>query len=276
MPKLILQFEDRVLSESVIGPQGVKIGRLPNNQVVIDNPAVSGHHARVIRDGDKCILEDLQSTNGTFVNEKAVTRHELRSGDVILIGKHTILFDGRASEEPVEDTDADSVPELGGTMVLDTAQQRLLLAKIEEEAQAKRAAAAAAAAAVPAAGTGTERQVVKPGAEPPAPPPAPRVGRLRVLSGRTDQAEYDLEAHTSIVGKTDTALVRLKGWFKPKVALAIARKGESYSATPMGGNTTVNGETLSARRELKAGDIIKVSGVMLQFDLAAANQRAKT
>ena len=56
MPKLILQFEDRVLDECVIGPQGVKIGRLPDNHVVIDNPAVSGHHARVIRDGLHCIL----------------------------------------------------------------------------------------------------------------------------------------------------------------------------------------------------------------------------
>jgi pSer/pThr/pTyr-binding forkhead associated (FHA) protein len=274
MPKFIVQFEDRVLSECVIGPLGVKIGRLPNNQVVIDNPAVSSYHARVIRDGLLCILEDLQSTNGTFVNEKAVTRHQLRSGDVVLIGKHTLLFDGRAPEEPVAAADSDSVPELGGTMVLDTAQQRALLAKIEEEAQAKRAAAAGIAPA-PAAGTGTVRQAVAPPAAPAAPPPPPRVGRLRVLSGRTDQTEYDLEAHTSIVGKTETALVRLKGWFKPKVALAIARKGESYAATPMDGKASVNGEPLRARRELEEGDIIKVSGVTLQFHLGPGDHRAK-
>ena len=88
-----------------------------------------------------------------------------------------------------------------------------------------------------------------------------------MLSGRTDQAESTLEAHTSIVGKSNGAVVRLKGWFKPKVALAIARKGESYAATPMDGKATVNGEALSARRELKEGDIIKVSGVTLQFGL---------
>ena len=265
MPKFILQFEDRVLSECVIGPHGVKIGRLPDNHVVIDNPAVSGHHARVVREGLLCYLEDLQSTNGTFVNEKAVTRHRLRSGDVVLIGKHTLLFDGRLTEEPVAETDPDAVPEIGGTMMLDTSQHRALLAKMEEEEQAKRAAAAAAAAA-PAA----------PAAAPPAPPPAPRVGVLRVLSGRADQLEYSLEAHTSVVGKTDTALVRLKGWFKPKVALAIARKGETYSATPMGGKASVNGEPLGARRELEEGDILKVSGLVLQFHLVAANHRANT
>jgi pSer/pThr/pTyr-binding forkhead associated (FHA) protein len=244
-----------VLDEFVIGHQGVKIGRLPDNHVVIDNPAVSGHHARVTREGPQCILEDLESTNGTFVNEKRVTRHELVSGDVVLIGKHVLLFDGRASEEPIEETATDFVPELGGTMVLDTAQRRALLAKIEEEAEAKQAAASAA---------------------PPAPPPPPRIGRLRVLSGRTDQAEYDLDAHTSIVGKSDTALVRLKGWFKPKAALAIARKGERYSVTPMDGKATVNGEALSARRELAEGDIIKVSGLQLQFHLPAEHPRAKT
>jgi pSer/pThr/pTyr-binding forkhead associated (FHA) protein len=267
MPKLIVQFEDRVLSECVIGPHGITIGRLPGNHVVIDNPAVSSFHARVIRDGLRCILEDLQSTNRTFVNDKAVTQHELRSGDVVTIGKHTLLFDGRATEEPVEETPAETVPELGGTMVLDTKQQRALLAKMEEEAQAKRAAAAAAAtapAATPAA------------AAPPAPQPPPRTGTLRVLSGRSDRRAYDLEAHTTIVGKADTALVRLKGWFKPKVALAIARKGESYSVTPMGGKSSVNGETLSARRELAEGDIIKVSGLVLQFHLAAGNHRATT
>ena len=259
MPKFILQFEDRVLNECVIGPHGVTIGRLPNNHIVIDNPAISGVHARVVRDGPRCILEDLQSTNGTFVNEKAVTRHELRSGDVVLIGKHTLLFDGRASEEPVEETVTEPVPELGGTMVLDTKAHREMLAKIEAEARAKKAAAAAIAPGPAEAAS-----------PPPPPPPAaapPRTGVLRVLSGRSDQTEYSLDAHTSIIGKSETALVRLKGWFKPKVAVAIARKGESYSATPMGGKVTVNGETLSARRDLKEGDVIGVSGLMLHFHL---------
>jgi pSer/pThr/pTyr-binding forkhead associated (FHA) protein len=257
MPKLIVQFEDRVLSECVIGPQGVTIGRLPNNHIVIDNPAISGHHARVTRDGLRCTLEDLQSTNGTFVNEKAVTRHDLHSGDVVLIGKHTLLFDGRATEEPIVDADPETVPELGGTMVLDTKQHREMLARIDAEARAKKAAAAAVASVA------TVRQTI----EPAAAPPPPRAGMLRVLSGRSDRAEYSLDAHTSIIGKSDSALVRLKGWFKPKVAVAIARKGETYTATPMGGKASVNGEALSARRDLKEGDVIGVSGLMLQFHL---------
>ena len=68
MPKLILKFEERELQECAVGTHPVSIGRLPDNNVVIDNPAVSGRHARVYREGNHYVLEDLKSTNGTFVN----------------------------------------------------------------------------------------------------------------------------------------------------------------------------------------------------------------
>ena len=84
--------------------------------MVIDNPAVSGRHARVYREGNHYVLEDLKSTNGTFVNDKPIARHTLLEGDIVLVGKHTLFFthEGRragaeaAAEEPF-------VPEIGGT-----------------------------------------------------------------------------------------------------------------------------------------------------------------
>src|SRR5688500_12339696 len=82
MAKLTLQFEGRVLKEYVVG-KSLTIGRLPDNTIVIENPAVSAHHARVFRDGDHVVVEDLKSTNGTFVNEQHVDRHVLRSGDAL-------------------------------------------------------------------------------------------------------------------------------------------------------------------------------------------------
>jgi hypothetical protein len=103
---------------------------------------------------------------------------------------------------------------------------------------------------------------------PGAPPPAPaRVGVLTVLSGKADQAEYRLETATSVIGKSDTATIRLRGWFKPKLAAAIARKGETYTVTPLGGKTLVNKQALTGRRELKDGDVLEVSGLTLQFNL---------
>ncbi len=255
MAKLILKFEDRVLKEIPVGAGMVKIGRVPDNTVMIDNPAVSSHHARVFRDGDSFVLEDLQSTNGTFVNDNRVTRHNLSNGDVIAVGKHKLVFERGEKEEAIAEAapseEAPVLPELGGTVFLDTKAQRELMAKIQAQA-------AAQGQPVPAAPT----------AKTPAAPAAPaRVGVLTVLSGKSDQAEYRLEAATSVIGKSDTALVRLKGWFKPKLAAAIARKGETYTVTPLGGKTLVNKQALTGRHELKDGDVLEVSGLTLQFNL---------
>src|SRR5436190_6179860 len=234
MPRLILQFENRVLKEYPTGVM-MTIGRLPDNAVMIDNPAVSSHHACVHRDGDQFIVEDLQSTNGTFVNEKRITRHTLRDGDVVLIGKHQIVFDAMGTGEMVESVAPEPVLSIGDTVYLNTAQHRALLAKLGEP-DAK------------------GRQVAK-------------VGVLRVVSGRTDRAEYSLDAHTSVVGTGAACLVRLQGWFKPKAAVAIARKADGYVATLLGGTTLINGQRLNGRSHLKDGDVLLISGLTLEFRL---------
>jgi predicted component of type VI protein secretion system len=260
MAKLVLKFDDRVLQESAIGSQGVRIGRSPDNTLVIDNPAVSSRHARVVRDGGSFVLEDLNSTNGTFVNEKRVIRHTLHDGDRVLIGKHTIEFDLLA-DEPVEPEPeaGPAVPDLGGTRLLDTEHHKALLAKWEKEAQGKQAPTGTTPAATAAS--------VSPVPKTERPTAPARIGVLRVLAGRTDGSEYKLSGHTSLIGKADTSLVRLKGWFKPNVAVAIARKGDDYAATALGGKTLINGQRLSGRQDLKDGDVLEVSGITLEFRL---------
>ena len=237
MPKLTLQFEGRLLKEYAVGV-GLTIGRLPDNSVIIDNPAVSGHHARVFSESGAVILEDLNSTNGTFVNGKPTTRQVLRNGDVVLIGKHQIVY-----EQTMEwSAPPSAIPALGDTVYLDTKQHRELRATIED-----------------ARAHATARQTQKT-------PPAPRrVGMLQVIAGRAAQVEYDLDAHTSLIGKSDSALVRLQGWFKPAVAVAIARSSDGYVATPMGGRTTINNEPLEQRRALQDGDVLNVNGLVLEF-----------
>jgi hypothetical protein len=140
-------------------------------------------------------------------------------------------------------------------MMLDTRQYRELLAK-------SGTAVPPAAAGAAAAGADTVRDAPR---KPVAPPP--KIAVLRVISGKADQSEYTLTGHTSLIGKSDTALVRLKGWFKPKVAVAIGRKGEAYTATPLGGKPKINGQRLNGRHELKTGDVIEVSGLTLEFEL---------
>jgi pSer/pThr/pTyr-binding forkhead associated (FHA) protein len=238
MSKLTLQFEGRLLKEYSIGV-GLTIGRSPDNAVIIDNPAVSGHHARVYSESGAVILEDLNSTNGTYVNGQHTPRRLLRSGDVVLIGKHQLVFEHTQEWAPAPQQ---QLPALGDTVYLDTQQHRALRAALEEariDDQTRQAA--------------------------PKTPAPRRVGVLQVIAGRAEQTEYDLDAHTSLIGKSQDALVRLHGWFKPAVALAIARGSDGYVATPMGGRTTINSVPLDKRHALQDGDVLNVNGLVLEF-----------
>src|ERR1700749_4451810 len=77
------------------------IGRLPDNDIRIDNGAVSGHHSLIINILNDSFLEDLNSTNGTYVNGKLIKKHALQHGDVITVGHHQLRFaeDDEAQDE---------------------------------------------------------------------------------------------------------------------------------------------------------------------------------
>lgn len=244
MAKLTLQFEDRVLKDVPLG-KDLTIGRLPDNGLVIDNPAVSGHHARVFLDGERYVVEDLRSRNGTYVNEKHVIRHTLQTGDVLLVGKHKLLFDQTADAEVAAPKPL--LPTLGKTAYLDTKHHRALLARLRDERARERARAQASSDT--------------------SEPMATRVGRgvLHVVAGDVDQTEYRLEARTSFIGKSEIALVPLRGWFAPKAAAAIEQTERGYAITVMKGKVVLNGTRLDGRHELNDGDVLDVSGVILRY-----------
>lgn len=248
MPKLILKFDARELQDVALGTHPVSIGRLPDNMVVIDNPAVSGRHARVFRDGDHYVIEDLKSTNGTFVNDKPIARHTLLEGDVVLVGKHSLIFSLAAGDGASEGAPADEpfVPAIGGTVVLDTQRQKALLESLDH-------------------GRPSQVHAVIPKTAIPAAPP--RTGSVRVVSGKSDRSEYTLTALTTVIGKADNALIKTRGWFKPKVSAAIARKGDGFTVSPMGATVVVNQRKVGGRQELRSGDLIEVSGLTLEFRL---------
>ncbi|MBS1239038.1 MAG: domain containing protein [Deltaproteobacteria bacterium] len=85
MPNITLKFKDSVLSRHFIGRgQSLTIGRRKDNDIVIENLAVSGHHAKIDSVGEGFVLVDLQSKNGSFVNEQLVSSHWLKDGDLAL------------------------------------------------------------------------------------------------------------------------------------------------------------------------------------------------
>lgn len=240
MAKLILKYEAAVLKEITLKAAALTIGRTPGNDVTIDNLAVSGHHAKVFFDADKFVLEDLNSLNGTFVNNQRIRKSYLKNGDEILIGKHTLVFvdEAGAAPEKVEPSADRTVPlaKLEETMVLDTKKRREFLQKATAVAE---------------------------GASPSA---VEKIACLVVLSGKTDQHEYILTSKLAMIGKSPMASVKLKGWFAPDVAAVINKREAGFQIAPSGKHgAKINGQAIGGPYDLKEGDLIEVAGVKMQF-----------
>src|SRR3989338_10138266 len=104
MAKLILSMDGLVLKEIPLAKERTTIGRKPHNDIHIDNLAVSGDHAVIVTILNDSFLEDLGSTNGTFVNGAPVQKHFLQNGDVIEIGKYKMKY---INEQPGKAEGAD-------------------------------------------------------------------------------------------------------------------------------------------------------------------------
>ncbi|MEP6958817.1 MAG: FHA domain-containing protein [Nitrospirota bacterium] len=218
--KLLVKLHGKGSRHIELTLETLTIGRKADNTLVIEDPAVSGHHARIVKVQAVFFLEDLKSTNGTAINGRSITRHQHRDADVITIGQHRLVFQ--------EDTAASTVAptpfvELDRTTVL----------------------------------RGTDRT-----------PDGPTLtAKVVVVAGKTDRGEYPLTKQVNIIGSQDGAVIRLIGWFAPKSAAMIARRGHSYSISPSRGAKylLVNGTDVVGQQELKDGDQIEVAGVKLTF-----------
>ena len=90
MARLVLSLDGQVMAEYNMNKERYTIGRLPDNDIRIDNAAVSGHHSLIINILNDSFLEDLNSTNGTYANGKLIKKHALQHGDVITVGHHQL------------------------------------------------------------------------------------------------------------------------------------------------------------------------------------------
>ena len=252
MAKLYLKFEQTVLKE--VPARGVvTIGRTPDNSVQIDNPAVSTRHATVSVEGGQYVIEDNGSLNGTFVNGRRVQKTALHNGDVIGVGKHTLVFQMDAGEAApsapatVVEHPKPAMAKMQPTMVLDTKKAREMLA-------------AAATGSLPA---GSEHMAEHAAAV----VAKERLAMLTVIKGKADQKQYVLTGKLTVIGKSEMASVRIKGWFKPQVAAVVSKRENKYLIAPSEKRSKlkVNGATLTVQQELRDGDIIDAAGVQLSF-----------
>jgi pSer/pThr/pTyr-binding forkhead associated (FHA) protein len=235
MPKILLKFKESILNDILLEKEIVTIGRNPNNDIHIDNLAVSNFHAKIVKQGNQFIIEDLKSTNGTFVNEQKIVKTSLNNNDIITIGKHTLIFLLPETEDE-DKTVQIKKPQQDKTMVLDTKAHKEILRAV---------------------GAGLPASKKEP------------VGGFTVIYGSTDKPEYELTSRLTTIGKTDAAGIRLKGFFAPKIAAYVNKTADGYFVVPSssGKKTLLNGKALTDRTELKDGDILEVGQVKMQFFL---------
>jgi len=228
MARVLLKFKEALIKEIPLDKPVITIGRKAENDIVIDNQAVSGFHAKILAEGEAFAIEDLGSLNGTFVNGQRVAKTELDNGDIVLIGIHSLEVEC----PPRQDRDK-AVPVVRGhsmdeTMVIDPASQKRMI-----EATAK-----------------TEEVL----------------GGFVVIEGSSDKREYELKDRVVTIGKDDSAAIRLKGFFAPAVAALVNRRKEGYFITPASGKSIkVNGQDVKIRYDLKDGDMVEVSNLKMQF-----------
>jgi predicted component of type VI protein secretion system len=237
MAKLSLMFEEKTVKEVPVGSRPVRIGRSPDNDLVVDNLAVSNDHARVFFDSGRLVVEDRGSLNGTFVNDLRVERATLHDGDSIWIGKHHIKVDATGDAPlPYESGRKTSAGSINETMVLDTKVRRDMLQQ--------------------AAALGERTQFAS--------------GRIKVptvvvMSGRTDCKEYILTNKLTTIGKSAMATIKLRGWFKPQMAAQINQRDDGYYIGSGDNVPIVNGVSIAGPTKLDHGDMVEVSGVRLNF-----------
>jgi pSer/pThr/pTyr-binding forkhead associated (FHA) protein len=233
MAKLILTFNKRVIQEYPFTKDSITMGRQEENTIVIANLAVSGYHAKIDKVGGEYILTDLQSTNGTFVNDEKVVSHKLSHGDNIVIGKHVILFVATERQTPEEEPKDKKLP-LDKTMLLDTARQRELLAK---------------------------QKVAPSTAKPPE-----KVGVISFLDD-SGLGEIELSKKLTKIGKAETSEIKLTGLLMGATAATISRRPSGYAISFAGGMTKlkVNGAVVKDSVPLNDFDTIEIGSYKFQF-----------
>ena len=248
MARLVLSLDGQVMAEYNMNKERYTIGRLPDNDIRIDNAAVSGHHSLIINILNDSFLEDLNSTNGTYVNGKLIKKHALQHGDVITVGHHQLRF--------VEDDEQQD--EFEKTMVIQPSARPVeKLRTAVNQSQAIDGEPAPAAAAAAAASAASQAGKARVGAE----APALKKAKLQVLSGAFAGRELEITKALTTLGRPGVQVA------------AITRRGEGYYIVHVDSGKAddfplVNGSPIGAQAtKLSDNDVIQLAGVKMGFFL---------
>jgi pSer/pThr/pTyr-binding forkhead associated (FHA) protein len=229
MATLTLRFKNKDLKRYRFNKgTSLTVGRSNDNQIRIDNLAVSGHHAKIDAVGEGFLLTDLMSKNGTFVNSQLTTSHWLKDGDIINIAKHTLVFKYEEGEAPQEE-----LASMSQTMVMDTQSYRSMIAKRENS-------------------SGEDPTEKKPGV-------------LSYLTG--GNGEIKLNKKLIKVGKNKSSDIVVSGLLVGRTSFTISKRPNGYYLSFVGGfsKPKVNGSSVKTAVQLKEFDTIEIGSSKFQF-----------
>jgi pSer/pThr/pTyr-binding forkhead associated (FHA) protein len=242
MARLILSLDGHTLAEYNMNKERYTIGRLPDNDIRIDNPAVSGHHSLIINILNDSFLEDLNSTNGTYVNGKLIKKHALQHGDIVTVGHHQLRF---VEEDEQQD-------EFQKTMVIQPSArpvESIRRAEARVDSAAVRSSAPAEArrpAALAPASLADAQLAIKP-------------AKLQVLTGQFAGRELDLVKALTTLGRPGSQVA------------AITRRADGFYIVHVeserdGDFPLVNGNAIGSQaHRLRDNDVIQLAGVKMGF-----------
>ncbi|EFK09079.1 FHA domain protein [delta proteobacterium NaphS2] len=232
MPVLILKSKNTVIERiSLDRDKSLNIGVLADNDLVIDDPAISGHHAEIEAEGDYFYITDRQSRNGTFINDELIISRPLKQGDVISMGEHILEFFYEEGETVPSDA---KMLNVRMTMALDTEQHRSKLAhsvsRLADESNRKKTIAV-----------------------------------LSYMDG--SNGSLPLETFPVKLGKAADNDIQIKGFGVGKTAAIINRKNDEYRLTAAEGlsKPKVNYQTVKNEIALQEFDVIEIGSSQFQF-----------
>jgi len=234
--KLVTKSSSGEEKEYLLTSETMTIGRKPGNDIPIDNLSISGRHAQVITILEDSFLEDLGSTNGTYVNGKLVKKHALENGDIITLGKFQITYHSGASggDQDFEQTmiirpGEVGMPEAAASKEIDQSMQKITAAIASEAASTA------------------------------ASPMANKEACLQLLSGANAGKELILTKALTTIGQPGVQVAAITR--RPQGFFLIHVDGGPNNSVPKVGGSPIGPNA----HELKSHDIIEVASVKMEF-----------
>jgi predicted component of type VI protein secretion system len=195
MASVVLSFSGREVKTYELDKPATVVGRDPGVDIVVDNLGVSRSHCQFLKRGDVFVIQDMNSSNGTYVNGKRVTEHNLNDNDQIVVGKYTLTYkaQGKAAAKAGPGP-AGVIPDSLNTYMMDGDKIRERLEDMRREEEAKASAAARKVEEDPRSKRGG---AARPPSAPAMAPAAPAVSRTdrhaRIVMGGSSSGGLSVE-----------------------------------------------------------------------------------